>query len=150
MKAWDFDGPYYSHDLSSLIAKRGNCLESTLSAPYKYLEIETTDGIHLGWVNLSHQKDHPHISEIGIVIVEDNYWNLGLGTEAFILWINYIFEAWELTRIGFSTWSGNERMIAVGKKLGFIEEARIRKARVVKEKFYDSIKMGILKEEWNH
>ncbi len=47
-----------------------------------------------------------------------------------------------------STWSGNERMIKVAERLGMKEEARIRKARMVENQYYDAIKMGILREEW--
>ena len=40
-----------------------------------------------------------------------------------------------------STWSGNHRMIKVAEKIGMIEEARIRDARIVDGCFYDAIKM---------
>ena len=39
-------------------------------------------------------------------------------------------------------------MLGVGKKLGFIEEARIRKSCFVKGEFYDRISKGILRDEW--
>ncbi len=39
-------------------------------------------------------------------------------------------------------------MIKVAKRIGMQEEARIRKARMVEDKYYDAIKMGILREEW--
>ncbi|MGO1990053.1 GNAT family N-acetyltransferase, partial [Mammaliicoccus vitulinus] len=54
----------------------------------------------------------------------------------------------DANRIGISTWSGNIRMIKVASKTGMIEEARIRKGRVVEGEFYDAIQMGILREEW--
>ncbi len=39
-------------------------------------------------------------------------------------------------------------MIKLGEKLGFIEEARIRKGCEINGIFYDRIKMGILRNEW--
>ncbi|TCP68284.1 GNAT family N-acetyltransferase [Baia soyae] len=84
----------------------------------------------------------------GIVIFDSNFWSGGYGTEAFQMWVDYIFENMDVARVGISTWSGNERMIGLAKKMGMIEEGRIRKARIVEGKYFDSIKMGILREEW--
>jgi RimJ/RimL family protein N-acetyltransferase len=84
----------------------------------------------------------------GIAIYDSRYWSCGYGTDAFTLWTDYIFETMDVVRVGISTWSGNERMIRLAKKIGMIEEGRIRKARIVRGKYYDSVKMGILREEW--
>lgn len=47
-----------------------------------------------------------------------------------------------------STRSGNERMMHVAEKLGMRVEARISDARIVDGKYYNTIKMGILRSEW--
>ncbi|SFJ05415.1 MULTISPECIES: GNAT family N-acetyltransferase [unclassified Bacillus (in: firmicutes)] len=86
--------------------------------------------------------------ETGIVIYDRNYWNGGYGTEAYKLWIDFLFKSTELHRLGMSTWSGNVRMMKVAEKLGMKEEARIREARMVDGKYFDAIKMGILRTEW--
>lgn len=39
-------------------------------------------------------------------------------------------------------------MMKVAKKLGMTEEARIRDARIVNGEYFDAIKMGILRKEW--
>ncbi|WCT58187.1 GNAT family protein [Paenibacillus kyungheensis] len=87
--------------------------------------------------------------EVGIIIYEPAYWSGGYGTRALTLWIDHLFTAMPLVRVGFTTWSGNERMIAVGYKLGMTMEARLRKCRLYNGVYYDSIRMGILREEWN-
>ena len=92
--------------------------------------------------------DDPHATAVGIVIQEENQWRKGIGTEALALWIDYLFKALDLTRIGFTTWQGNPMMLGLGKKLGFVEEARIRRSCFVKGRFFDRISMGILREEW--
>lgn len=88
--------------------------------------------------------------ETGIVIYDKNYWNGGYGTEAYQLWIDFLFQTTNLHRLGMATWSGNKRMMKVAEKVGMKVEARIRKARKVNDEFYDAIKMGILREEWAH
>lgn len=86
--------------------------------------------------------------ETGIVIYDKKFWNGGYGSEAYKLWINFIFESTGIHRLGMSTWSGNVRMMKAAEKIGMQEEARIRKARTVDGEYFDAIKMGILREEW--
>lgn len=88
--------------------------------------------------------------EIGIVIYDSDYWESGIGTEVFKIWINYLFEKNFVHRLGISTWSGNDRMISLAAKVGMIEEGRIRQARQVKGERYDAIKMGMLRHEWEN
>ena len=64
------------------------------------------------------------------------------------MWIDHLFNEMPLVRVGYTTWSGNARMIKVGEKLGMTMEARLRKVRYWNGTYYDSIRMGILREEW--
>lgn len=87
--------------------------------------------------------------EIGIVIYDENYWNSGIGTHALKQWITKTFDDFpELEHIGFTTWSGNPRMMRAGEKLGMLQEARIRKVRYWQGVYYDSVKYGVLRDEW--
>lgn len=148
LKAWEFDGPWYDEDLSAVIESRKRWLTGERKPPYRFLEIETKDYIHIGWVNVYHDTCDPHMTEIGIDIADDYYWGKGIGKEVLTLWIDYLFKEREFARIGFGTWSGNKGMIRLGEKLGFQMEGRIRKGCKVKGIFYDRIKMGILRSEW--
>ncbi|MFJ8064610.1 GNAT family N-acetyltransferase [Psychrobacillus sp. NPDC096426] len=86
--------------------------------------------------------------ETGIVIYDKKYWNGGYGSEAYKLWIDFLFTSTNLHRLGMSTWSGNIRMVKVAERIGMKEEARIRNARTVDGEYFDAIKMGMLREEW--
>jgi RimJ/RimL family protein N-acetyltransferase len=86
--------------------------------------------------------------ELGIVIHESANWNNGIGTRALKLWLHHLFNTLPLVRVGLTTWSGNKRMIRVGEKIGMQVEARIRKVRYYDGNYYDSIRMGMLREEW--
>jgi RimJ/RimL family protein N-acetyltransferase len=55
-----------------------------------------------------------------------------------------------LVRIGLTTWSGNQRMIRCAEKLGMKLEGRLRKCRFYNGEYYDSIRMGVLREEWEN
>ncbi|GEO28112.1 acetyltransferase [Alicyclobacillus acidoterrestris] len=86
--------------------------------------------------------------EMGIGIYDHHYWSGGCGTKALSLWIDHLFDTLPLVRVGFATWSGNHRMIRVGEKLGMQLEGRLRKCRYYNGTYYDSIRMGLLREEW--
>ena len=40
-------------------------------------------------------------------------------------------------------------MMKVGEKLGMTKEAQIRRVRYWEGHYYDSVKYGVLREEWN-
>jgi RimJ/RimL family protein N-acetyltransferase len=148
LKAWKFDGPWYGWSLDNVVERRRKWLAGDRQPPYHHLEIDDDDRGHAGWVTAYVHSNDPHMTEAGIAIVDDSLWNRGLGTEAFGLWIDYLFPAFNLTRLGFSTWSGNPGMIRVGEKLGFVVEGRIRNGCEVRGRFFDRVKMGLLRDEW--
>lgn len=84
--------------------------------------------------------------EFGIVIYDCNLWHAGIGTAAGRLWLHYLFDQYpDLPHIGFTTWSGNERMMKLGEKLGMQKEAQIRQVRYWQGQYYDSVKYGVLR-----
>lgn len=64
------------------------------------------------------------------------------------MWSSHLFEHLPLVRVGLTTWSGNERMMRAAAKAGLQVEGRMRKCRIVRGEYYDSIRMGMLREEW--
>ncbi|TCP57577.1 RimJ/RimL family protein N-acetyltransferase [Tumebacillus sp. BK434] len=115
--------------------------------PRTQLVIEA-DGKVIGSVGRYWVSEKTNWFEIGIAIYDSAYWSGGYGTDAFRMWMDYLFTHLDTPRLGIGTWSGNFRMLGLAAKLGMIEEARVRKARIVDGKYYDAIKMGILREEW--
>jgi RimJ/RimL family protein N-acetyltransferase len=87
---------------------------------------------------------------IGIIIYDsEKSWGKGIGFEAMKLWIDYLFlNHPQIVRLDMRTWSGNIGLIKLAHKLGFIQEACFRKARIVDNKYYDGLGFGILREEW--
>ena len=148
LKAWQLDGPWFKETLDKMIDGRKTWLAGERLPPFRHLEIEAAGHGHAGWVNAYVHASDPHMTEAGIDIADDGLWNRGLGTAAFGLWVDYLFAAFDLTRLGYSTWSGNPGMIRVGEKLGFTLEGRIRRGCEVGGRFFDRIKMGLLRDEW--
>lgn len=147
--AWkQFDAPYFPLDpmtweeYESRMRKR---LED--SEPPSRMGIEA-HGRLIGQVNYYWEHKESNWLEAGIVIYDSACWNGGYGTEALSLWVDHLFATMPLVRVGITTWSGNPRMMRAAEKLGFKLEGRMRKCRLWQGQYYDSIRMGVLREEW--
>ncbi len=142
-KKWD--APYFEHKqipLEEYLAKKDQIIGQD-----KQWAIEVKGEV-IGTVSYYWEHRPSLWLEMGIVIYNPRYWNGGYGTKALRLWTNHLFNTLPLVRVGFTTWSGNERMICLGEKLGMTMEARLRKCRYYNGRYYDSIRMGLLREEW--
>ncbi|WP_129692448.1 GNAT family N-acetyltransferase [Gottfriedia acidiceleris] len=143
-KKWD--APYYEHkpiSYEEYLDRKENILDKD-----NPMVIEVNGDV-IGIVSYYWEHKPSNWLEMGIGIYDPNYWSGGIGTRALKLWINHLFNTLPLVRVGYTTWSGNHRMIKVGEKLGMTMEARLRKCRLYNGTYYDSIRMGILREEWD-
>ena len=82
------------------------------------------------------------------MIYDSRYWGRGIARNALTLWVDHLFQSLDIARVGLTTWSGNPQMMACAQKLGFQQEARLRKVRYFNGQYYDSVKYGMLKSEW--
>ena len=142
-KKWD--APYYPHKTmpyKQFIESKRDWIGDESSW------VIEVNGIVRGIISYYWEHEPSKWLEMGIVLHEAGSWGNGIGTRALKLWINHLFNTMPLVRVGFTTWSGNARMIRVGEKLGLQMEACIRKVRLYEGQYYDSIRMGMLREEW--
>ncbi|MCB9232329.1 MAG: GNAT family N-acetyltransferase [Bacteroidia bacterium] len=152
----DFDGPYYPPlEISAIERFSAECLKTIESGDWpiprqKMVIANVEENKLIGLVSWYWQSEETNWKSIGIVIYDPENWSKGIGFEALSLWINYLFESDpDLMRLDLRTWGGNGGMIRLAEKLGFTEEARFRKARKVRGEYFDSVGMGILREEWD-
>jgi RimJ/RimL family protein N-acetyltransferase len=144
-----YDAPYYPLEFCTFeeFSKRMEERMNVTDVPSQMI-IEYQDQI-IGMVSYYWEDKRTRWLEMGIVIYSPEHWNGGFGTEALSLWIDYLFENLTIERVGLTTWSGNPRMIRCAEKLGMRLEGRMRKCRYYNGEYYDSIRMGILREEWD-
>lgn len=102
----------------------------------------------LGTVSWYWESEPTAWARMGLQIFDPSQRGVGRGAAALKLWTDYLFEATTWQRLDYATWSGNAAMLRVGDKLGFVEEARFRNARVVDGQFYDSVVKAVLRSEW--
>ncbi|UTR06881.1 GNAT family N-acetyltransferase [Alkalihalobacillus sp. LMS6] len=142
-KQWD--APYFPHQsmsYESFLAKK----DSWVNQSDRW--VITVDQDICGTVSYYYEDVQQHWLEMGIIFYQAQRWGKGLGTRALRLWIDHLFQTTDHVRVGLTTWSGNTRMIHAAERLGMKLEARIRNVRYYNGHYYDSIRMGLLREEW--
>jgi len=85
---------------------------------------------------------------LGIFVGDREYWGRGYGTEAMRLVVRYGFIELNLRRISLGLHAYNERALKSYLKAGFKVEGRMRGEGLRDGVRYDSLWMGILREEW--
>ena len=85
---------------------------------------------------------------LGIFIGNRNYWSKGYGTEAIQLILDFGFNYLNLNNIDLALMEFNQRALNCYEKCGFKEIGRRRKNKFINGKYYDSILMDILAEEF--
>ena len=149
------DGPYYPKPAPDeiprfVISKRTEIERDTWPMPREQLVIadRESDAL-LGMVSWYWIGEETNWLAQGIVIYDPTYWRRGIGTVAFGLWGQYLFDAMpHIVRLDLRTWSGNLGMQSLARRLGYAEEARFRMARIVDGDYYDGLGFGILRGEW--
>lgn len=86
---------------------------------------------------------------LGIVIGDPIDRGRGYATETIRLLLHYAFVDLNLMRVELSYMAGNERAGSVYKKLGFVEEGRLRQKRYRDGKPTDEVIMSVLRSEWS-
>ena len=103
--------------------------------------IRDSSETHIGWTNsyfIELNENQKKLTAIGIDIPEQWARSNGYGTEAWVLFINYLKKN-NITDIYTQTWSGNDRAIGLIMKLGFEECRRLIGIREVRGKKYDAL-----------
>ncbi|MCM3405107.1 GNAT family N-acetyltransferase [Cytobacillus oceanisediminis] len=144
-KKWD--APYFPLEHKDFETYKQEFLQKAEEYLPSSMVIVTVEKV-IGIVGYYWEHRDSNWLEAGIVIHDPEYWNGGYGTEALTLWVDFLFSSLPLARVGITTWSGNKRMMKAAEKIGMQLEGRMRKCRIVNGKYYDSIRMGVLREEW--
>ena len=95
------------------------------------------------WLDLIHNE-----AWVGIGIGEREFWGKGYGTEMMKLCLQYAFTELNVQRVSLGLHEYNPRALRSYEKAGFRMEGRTRQDLMREGKRYDSLWMGILREEW--
>jgi len=88
-------------------------------------------------------------AEVGILIGEKDCWDKGYGTEAMIIFLDYLFNELGLHRVYLHTQDYNLRAFKSYEKCGFVKEGVVRERYFIKGKYHDGFLMSILSHEFS-
>ncbi len=112
------------------------------------LAIETKDGVHIGNLDLHQVRPEDRKAGLGIMIGEKEYWSNGYGSDAIVTLLRFAFHEMNLQRVWLHVFEFNERGYACYQKCGFREEGRLLRHYYGEGRYWDSIVMGVLREEF--
>jgi len=95
------------------------------------------------WADLIHNE-----AWVGIGIGDREFWGKGYGTDMMKLCLQYAFTEMNVHRVSLGLHEYNPRALRSYEKAGFRLEGRTRKDLMREGKRYDSLWMGILRDEW--
>lgn len=142
-----WNGPYFHDQLPTKADFLKTADQKWVDQPFR--QVIEVDGVLVGSVTAYYEDGVlQQWLEMGIAIYQTEQWGRHIGRQALGQWIGKLFEITTLPHLGFTTWSGNERMMRLGDSLGMRQEGRIRQVRYWQGRYYDSVKYGILRNEW--
>jgi RimJ/RimL family protein N-acetyltransferase len=90
---------------------------------------------------------HRHIG-FGIGIGDKTMWHKGYGADATHLLLGHAFQTLNLNRVYLHVYEFNKAAIRCYEKVGFRVEGRLRQSHFAEGRYWDTIVMGIIREEW--
>lgn len=137
-----------THRVYSLLAER-RFLEETAAGTDPWFSIieKDTDKL-IGSCNLFKIDLINRTGEVGLMIGDKNFWNLGYGEEALSLLVDFAFNYMNLHNLMLETYSYNSRGIHCYEKVGFKEIGRRRQTRWINGQLFDTLVMDILSDEF--
>jgi RimJ/RimL family protein N-acetyltransferase len=95
------------------------------------------------WIDLIHSE-----AWVGLGIGEREFWSKGYGSDMMKLCQGYVFGELGVERLSLGLFEYNPRALRSYEKCGFRFEGRTRGDVLREGERYDSLWMGILREEW--
>ena len=127
-------------------------IEKTNASPHDALfgiVVRETDRL-IGSVGLNRIDFRNQSASLSMMIGEKSEWGKGYGTEATALIVRHAFKALHLNRVQLQVYAYHLHGIRVYEKVGFRREGVLRQEHVYAGRFWDTVVMAILREEWEN
>lgn len=94
-----------------------------------------------------HRKGNPRNIEFAMVIGDPADWRTGLGGEAAIRFVDFLFMTYDANRVFVLTGAFNPYALPALARSGFVFEARLREHYFLDGEFHDALVWSLLREE---
>ena len=103
---------------------------------------------HIGNIKLGPINWISRISPVGIMIGDKTYWGKNYGTESLELVLNHAFNKLNLHKITLGVVAKHDAATKAYEKAGFKIEGRAKSQFYLDGEYFDTVYMGILREEF--
>jgi RimJ/RimL family protein N-acetyltransferase len=114
---------------------------------YTHFSVETLAGEYVGWVNLF-ISSHQHGTFSFSVSIYREYQRKGYAEDAVRILLRYGFHELRMQKCNSGCLAFNEGSIRLHEKLGFKQEACIRRNYYIHGQYHDDLLWGVLREEF--
>lgn len=112
--------------------------------------VDKKKGNAIGLTSLHNINNAYRTADFGIMIGDKRYWSKGYGTEATILMLDFAFNVLNVNNIMLGIYDFNKRAQRVYTKVGFKKIGERRKSKFFGGKYYDTLLMDILADEFKN
>lgn len=110
--------------------------------------IEKDSNLHVGNIGIHRFNWRYRRAELGIILGERSAWGKGYGTEACKLICRHCFDRFGFHKIFLRTEEQNKGAVRMFEKAGFKTEAILRDEILREGRWYNSVYMGMIAEEF--
>jgi ribosomal-protein-alanine N-acetyltransferase len=128
------------HEMWSREAVDSNTISLAVCRKEDDVFVGTTGIYDLQWVMRS--------ASFRVFIGDKRSWDRGIGTECARLMLRYGFDKLNLNRIWLGVNAANERAVRAYEKAGFVREGLLRQEQFRNGRYYDVVRMGVLRAEY--
>lgn len=125
-----------------------NRARAPLSYSNLHFSIDTLDGRHIGSLGVHETKPEDRRATLGIMIGDKEFWSRGYGADALTAFLRFLFDEVNIHRVDLEVDERNARAIACYRKVGFAEEGRLRQSRFSRGRYWDTVVMSVLEDEF--
>jgi RimJ/RimL family protein N-acetyltransferase len=105
------------------------------------------DGELIGDCQLTGIDHYRGLCNLGITLGRA-YWGQGYGQDTIRTLVGYAFRYLNIRKVCLEVLADDERAVGAYKKVGFVEEGRLRQQAWFEGNYADALVMGLLREEW--
>ena len=146
MDGWGWSAPARSMQTVAGQVEEWLAREIALDHP-EALIAESLAGDPIGFVIVRIERPEARSVELSL-LVDADCWGQGFGIDIMRTTLEACFDGWGVHRVGVRVEEGNQRALALYRRLGFTEEGRLRQAAFRDGRHADVLLFSLLVPEW--
>ena len=113
------------------------------------LAIALPNGRLIGGLSIFRTDPRSGVARIGLGIAEREYWGRGFGPDAVCVALRHLFHELRYHKVQAGVYAFNERSIRMFRRLGFVEEGRLRECHFTAGRYWDELLFGMTAAEFD-